>query len=75
MLLMPADLVGSVVRSLTSPLDSPGAIWEVANAFQTSFTATLDHLWNLGHIDEVTRDALRAEIEAGAVASSASHQA
>ena len=63
MLLMPTDLVGSVVRKLKSCLDSPGAIWEVANAFQTSFTATLDHLWNLGHIDEVTRDALRAEIE------------
>ena len=75
MLLMPADLVGSVVRGLTSHLDSPGAIWEVANVFQTSFTATLDHLWNLGHIDEVTRDALRAEIEAGAAASNASHQA
>jgi Zn-dependent peptidase ImmA (M78 family) len=75
MLLMPTDLVGSVVRKLKSRLDSPGAIWEVANAFQTSFTATLDHLWNLGHIDEVTRDALRAEIEAGAVASSASHEA
>ena len=75
MLLMPTDLVGSVVRKLKSRLDSPGAIWEVANAFQTSFTATLDHLWNLGHIDEVTRDALRAEIEAGAAASSASHQA
>ena len=43
MLLMPTDLVGSVVRKLTSRLDSPGAIWEVANAFQTSFTATLDH--------------------------------
>ena len=71
MLLMPTDLVGSVVRKLTSRLDSPGAIWEVANAFQTSFTATLDHLWNLGHIDEVTRDALRAEIEAGATGSSA----
>ncbi len=66
MLLMPADLVGSVVRGLTSRLDSPGAIWEVANAFQTSFTATLDHLRNLGHIDEVTRDALRTEIETGA---------
>ncbi len=75
MLLMPTDLVGSVVRKLTSRLDSPGAIWEIANACQTSFTATLDHLWNLGHIDEVTRDALRAEIEAGATGSSASHQA
>ena len=71
MLLMPADLVGSVVRHLTVPLDSPGAIWEVANAFQTSFTATLVHLDNLGHIDEVTRDGLRAEIEARAASSAA----
>ncbi len=58
MLLMPTDRVGSVVRHLTSPLDSAEAVWEVANAFQTSFTATLGHLYNLGHIDEVTRDAL-----------------
>ena len=69
MLLMPADLVRSVVRSLTSTLESPDGIWEVANAFHTSFTATLEHLCNLGHIDEVTRDALRAEIEAGAACS------
>jgi Zn-dependent peptidase ImmA (M78 family) len=75
MLLMPTDLVGSVVRKLTSRLDSTDAVWEVANAFQTSFTATLEHLCNLGYIDEVTRDALRAEIEAGAAASIASHQA
>ncbi len=74
MLLMPTDLVGSFVRKLTSRLDSPGAIWEVANAFQTSFTATLEHLCNLGHIDEVTRDALRAEIEARAASSGAQHQ-
>ena len=75
MLLMPTDLVGSVVRNLTSPLDSPAAIWDVANAFQTSFTATLEHLCNLGHIDEVTRDELRDEIEARAAASGGSHQA
>ena len=74
MLLMPTDLVGSFVRNLTSRLDSPGAIWEVANAFQTSFTATLEHLCNLGHIDEVTRDVLRAEIDAGASSSAAQHQ-
>jgi Zn-dependent peptidase ImmA (M78 family) len=66
MLLMPTDLVGSVIRNLPNRLDSTGAIWEVANAFQTSFTATLEHLCNLGHIDEVTRDGLRAEIEAKA---------
>ncbi len=66
MLLMPTELVGSVVRNLTLPLDSPGGIWEVANTFQTSFTATVEHLCNLGYIDEVTRDALRAETEAGA---------
>ena len=63
MLLMPADLVGDVVRTLPFSLDSPDAIWAVANAFQTSFAATLDHLWNLGHIDEATRDALRAASE------------
>ncbi len=69
MLLMPAGLVRSVVRGLTAPLESPDGIWEVANAFHMSFTATVEHLCNLGHIDEVTRDALRAEIEAGAASS------
>ncbi len=71
MLLMPTDRVGSVVRSLTAPLDSPGAIWEVANAFQTSFTATLDHLYNLGYIDEVSWDGLWEEIKAKAASSAA----
>jgi hypothetical protein len=39
------------------------AVWEVANALNTSFTATLEHLCNLGFIHEVTRDALRAQTD------------
>lgn len=68
MLLMPTDLIGTFVRQLSRRLDSAAAVWEVANAFQTSFTATLEHLTNLGEIDEATREALRAEIEAKAAA-------
>jgi hypothetical protein len=75
MLLMPANLVGSVVRSLPVSLDTPHAKCEVANVFQTSFIATLEHLSNLGHNDEVTRDPLRAEIEFGAVPARASQRA
>lgn len=49
MFLMPNELLGSVVRALPTPLDSPSAIWEVANRLRTSFTATVEHLCNLGH--------------------------
>jgi Zn-dependent peptidase ImmA (M78 family) len=61
MLLMPADKIASVVKSLPIPLDSSRAVWDVANVFHTSFTATLEHLYNLGHLDEETRDSLREE--------------
>jgi len=64
MLLMPTDLIASFVRMLPYRVDSAAAVWKVANAFETSFTATLEHLSNLGEIDESTRDALRAENEA-----------
>ncbi len=72
MFLMPADLVGSFIRKLTSRLDTPDSIWEVANRFQTSFTATLEHLCNLGYLDETARDALKAQVDAGLTSSAAS---
>jgi len=68
MFLMPTELVGETVRSLTLPLDSPQGVWQVANRLQTSFTSTVDHLFNLGYLDESTRDSIRAAILARAAA-------
>ena len=66
MLLMPKDHVPAVVSRLTDPVEKERAIWEVANHFQTSFTATLDHLCNLGYLDEDARWSIRDRIAAGA---------
>jgi Zn-dependent peptidase ImmA (M78 family) len=63
MLLMPRELIGPIVRDLNELLTSERAIWKVANRLQTSFAATLEHLHNLGYLDEATRNAIRANIE------------
>ena len=68
MFLMPAELVGEAVRALTVPLDSPRGVWQVANRLQTSFTLTVDHLLNLGYLDESARDSIRAAVLARAAA-------
>ena len=60
MFLMPTELVGRAVRSLAVPLNSPQAVWQIANRLQTAFTSTVDHLFNLGYLDEATRDSIRA---------------
>ena len=61
--LMPRELIEAIIRQLTISLDSSQAVWEVASVLKTSFSATLAHLCNLGFIDDVTRDALRQEME------------
>lgn len=63
MLLMPAELVSSFIRKNRVPVDSRLGIRMVADAFETSFAATLEHLASLGEIDEVIRNTLRAEVE------------
>jgi Zn-dependent peptidase ImmA (M78 family) len=59
MLLMPDQLVETIVRRLTMTLDSSAEIWEIANRLRTSFSSTLEHLCNRGFIDEAVRDQLR----------------
>jgi Zn-dependent peptidase ImmA (M78 family) len=59
MLLMPDHLVETTVHGLTMTLDSPAAIWEIANRLRTSFSSTLEHLCNRRFIDETIRDQLR----------------
>lgn len=61
MFLMPRELVGAVVRAVTQALETPAAIWTVANALRMSYSSTLEHLCNLGFIAESLRDSLRIE--------------
>lgn len=68
MLLMPRTLLATAVSSLHQPLAEEESVWEVANRLHTSFTATLDHLCNLGYLDSDTRDAIRTRVESRAAA-------
>jgi Zn-dependent peptidase ImmA (M78 family) len=63
MLLMPEPLVADAVASLSQPVTREEDVWRVANRLHTSFTATIDHLYNLGYVDDPTRDAVREHIE------------
>lgn len=63
MLLMPPELIARVVQSSTLSLESPEGIAAVARRLRTSFTATLEHLCNLGFIDETVRDRIRTEAD------------
>ena len=69
MFLMPTELVGEAIRgTLTVPLGSPQGVWQVAKRLQTSFTSTVDHLSNLGYLDESTGDSICAAVLARAAA-------
>lgn len=57
--LMPPNEVQAVVATLSDPLVTPSGIRTVAQAFGTSPRATLEHLHNLGWLDEFERDMLR----------------
>ena len=57
--LMPPDRVRSIVAGLTEPLASPSSVLAVAEALETSPRATVEHLHNLGFLDEFERDVLR----------------
>jgi Zn-dependent peptidase ImmA (M78 family) len=63
MLLMPTDVVLRVVRSLTLPLNTLAAARQVASTLKTSPTATIEHLGNLGFLDEADRQRIRLEAE------------
>lgn len=63
MLLMPSELVAQAVKALAQSLTREEEVGAVAARLRTSFTATLDHLCNLGYVDDCTRDAIRERIE------------
>jgi len=58
-LLMPPERVRAHVGALPVSIDTADGVLAIAEAFQTSPRATLEHLHNLGWIDEFTRDGLR----------------
>jgi Zn-dependent peptidase ImmA (M78 family) len=57
--LMPPEDVQEVVAALSEPLDSREGVRAVAREFGTSARATLEHLHNLGWLDEFQRDMMR----------------
>ncbi len=63
MLLMPPELIRKALRRLSAPETEREGILQLAGILGTSFTSTLEHLCNLGFIDETDRERLRAETE------------
>lgn len=61
MLLMPDNLVDQAVGDLGRPIDTEESVRTVADRLRTSFSATLEHLYNRKYIDEQTRDLLRLQ--------------
>jgi Zn-dependent peptidase ImmA (M78 family) len=57
--LMPPDRVRSIVAGLAEPVASMSSVLTVAETFETSPRATLEHLHNLGFLDDFERDVLR----------------
>lgn len=61
MLLMPCELVNRHCARLDGPPVRPDDIRMLAQAMQTGFYATLEHLCNLGRIDQADKEAIRTE--------------
>lgn len=61
MLLMPTELVNQKVRNLHANITDLEGVRSIATSFRTSASATLEHLYNLGVIDEVTRERIRGQ--------------
>ncbi len=63
MCLMPPARVWEVLAGAEHPIDTPEGVAETAKALNTSFTATLNHLYNLGILDEPACEAIRMALE------------
>lgn len=70
MLLMPPALVQAAVAGSTAPLDTKEGVAQVAKRLNTSFTATLWHLTNLGVLDEAVQQRIRFEVTEAAIGES-----
>jgi Zn-dependent peptidase ImmA (M78 family) len=63
MLLMPTAQIQNAISNMHSREDSFEGIIEIANRFETSISAALEHVANLQQWDESTRERLRSEME------------
>lgn len=61
MLLMPLNRVLHAIGGSRSPRGSRGLVLDVAKSLDTSFTATVEHMRNLGLLSDEERDALLDE--------------
>ena len=59
MLLMPPQLVGRALGQVSEPIETTDQVRTLGEILQTSPTATLEHLHNLGVISDSTRAVLR----------------
>jgi hypothetical protein len=59
---MPYDLVARTIESQEDSIDSVEGLVSLASRLRTSASATLEHIFNLGFIDEVARDGLRESL-------------
>jgi len=62
MFLMPRELVSSVIRDNSLQVDSIPSVWQLCQMMQVSFSAAVEHLCNLGYINEITRDAMKQQV-------------
>ncbi|MFO7776191.1 MAG: ImmA/IrrE family metallo-endopeptidase [Candidatus Hydrogenedentota bacterium] len=63
MCLMPPARVREALAGAEHPIDTPEGVADTAKALNTSFTATLNHLYNLGILDEPSCEAIRMALE------------
>ncbi len=61
-LLMPPSLLQTAIRESSSSPDTIEWVDEIASSLNVGRAALIEHLFNLGHIDEETRDDLRSPI-------------
>ena len=70
MFLMPPDLIQAIVAEDRIVVDSVQGLWAVSNRLGVSFSAVIEHVCNLGFIDEETRDELKQQAIQDSAASS-----
>ncbi|MDZ4851482.1 MAG: ImmA/IrrE family metallo-endopeptidase [Pirellulaceae bacterium] len=62
MFLMPRNLIELVIQKNNLQVDSIPCVWQFCELLLVSFSAAVEHLCNLGYIDEVTRDAMKLQV-------------
>ena len=62
-LLMPPALVRRLESEMTVPIGSRDAVLQLSNRLRTSFTATLEHMANVGLITDSEREHIRNEAD------------